>query len=212
MYLRTMVSLLLLTSMLFLRNLQGQEVAASSLKDNAFVQKYINERQTMVRSLIKILDAAKMRSKEQTNAIDLLGELHAQESIPWLIENIDSVELPMHTEQDIWIATGRRDNNPCVNALVKIGRDASEAALQAIKNAKEKNRRYLLLDVIIRIEGATFAQLRLEREFVLPENTKKQKGILKEVLEERFMWPTFQIVEPATKWPNAAREQFIKGK
>jgi hypothetical protein len=78
----------------------------------------------------QLLVATVQKMNVASQAIRLLGELHVDEAIPFLLENISFKDAGQPTDRWFWPYW-----LPCLGALIMLGQPAAEAALRTIEEA-----------------------------------------------------------------------------
>ena len=139
-----------------------------------FLSTFLRQRDAMIQSRLAIVKAearTPMEFQKKTDAIEELAKLRATEAVDTLVAQIAFMNPRVKTK-DPSIDT----YHPCVAALKTLGKSASAAALQALRNIKFESvpnedqiqswqyRANLLVVVIRGVEGDDMAELLFKRE------------------------------------------------
>jgi len=126
-------------------------------------QRYLANRKATIQRLMNILKSGVNEARHATPlAVQVLGKMRAAEAAPLLVSIIDT-HIPYGVQDSITI----EGTFSCVPALVRIGKPAAGACLDAIANLTpaERERPFkekLLCYVILHVEGENIARLLLE--------------------------------------------------
>jgi hypothetical protein len=126
-------------------------------------------------SLVSQLRGGRLTDEKKVLVIYLLGELHASDlnSINVLIENIDLKAPRIDPRFDIV----RWGDYPAEEALVRIGKPAINPILDHLLEEKNKLRRHLMCEVLLKVEGKEAARMQMKQRFDKESDISKRANI-----------------------------------
>ncbi len=147
-------------------------------ESKARTEQVLNERRQSIAELIKILEDPSIFEQKPwfvINAVYTLGELRAEDATELLVKRIDAIQ-PLASHD-----TNLGQLDPCVRALIRIGKRASDACVEALSLEESPVRRKHLLRVVLEVETPEVAEAVLQkalRRESQPEKKRKLKAAL----------------------------------
>ncbi len=138
------------------------------------VTTHLANRESIIKSLLELLAQKSSTVQQKAVAIRALGRMRTSEAAPTLAAMIgffdSSAPSLSLTIDDCFL---------CVPALAAIGKPGSAACLEALVDGVPESERYLMVEVMMRVEGADVSDLLLKKRLEKAKNDKERKNIEK---------------------------------